>query len=479
MTTLDKAVLLAAVALFGAASADAQSALLTLPDLSQHARLTQRIGLTDITIDYHRPLVAGRKIFGALEPYGEVWRAGANYNTTFEISDSLRVEGHVLPKGVYGLHMIPGASSWVIIFSNNSTSWGSFTYDSTEDALRVRVAPQTIPHVEALTYSFDDPKPSSVVLTMRWDNVAVPVRMEIDTPHLVAQRLRLQLRGRAQTEWQAWEEVANYLLENSLDASEALRYANQSIQIEDRFENEVTRARALRALGRAAEADSAQAKAITMGSQAQVYSFARTLQRLGQQRAALQIFLQDSRKHPGTWTSHLEAARIAVAASDYPQAIVETKAAITLAPTAMKAPLEQVLVQLQNGVDINREVRASDMTVRDTIESYYERLGQRAGWDAVFADDVAFTNFASPVRRVAGKEAFLQATRRFYGSVGSLEVRELVVDGAYACALVRYEVQPPNGAPPFESHVAEFFTVDDGKIGAFAICFDTAPYPKS
>lgn len=123
--------------------------------------------------------------------------------------------------------------------------------------------------------------------------------------------------------------------------------------------------------------------------------------------------------------------------------------------------------------------RDNDMAVRHTVERYYDRLGQRAGWDAVFSDDVVFTNFASPVRRVTGKDAFLQATRRFYGSIGSLEVRELVVDGAYACALVRYEVRPPNGAPPFESHVAEFFTVEDGEIGAFAICFDTAPYPKS
>ena len=119
------------------------------------------------------------------------------------------------------------------------------------------------------------------------------------------------------------------------------------------------------------------------------------------------------------------------------------------------------------------------MTARQTVERYYERLGQRTGWEALFSDDLVFTNFASPVRRVAGKDAFLQATRRFYGSIGSLEVRELVVDGAYACALVRYEVRPPNGAPPFESHVAEYFTVDDGQIGAFSICFDSAPYPKA
>src|SRR5690349_10506162 len=157
-----------------ASSAKAQSALLALPDVSQHARVTQRIGLTDLTIDYSRPLVAGRKIFGGLQPFGEVWRAGANWNTTFQTTDSVTIDGHALAKGVYGVHIIPRETSWIIIFSKNATAWGSFTYDSTEDALRVFVKPQTIPHQEVLTYSFDDPTSNSVVLTMRWAEVAVP-----------------------------------------------------------------------------------------------------------------------------------------------------------------------------------------------------------------------------------------------------------------------------------------------------------------
>jgi ketosteroid isomerase-like protein len=119
------------------------------------------------------------------------------------------------------------------------------------------------------------------------------------------------------------------------------------------------------------------------------------------------------------------------------------------------------------------------MTVRETVERYYERLGQGTAWDSLFADDVVFTNLASPVREATGKATFLQATRRFYGSIDSLEVRELVVEEDRACALVRYHVRPPNGAATFESHVAELFTVKDGRIGAFSICFDTAPYPKS
>src|SRR6266496_5508511 len=151
------------------AGVKAQSAILNLPRVSQHARFTQRIGLTDITIDYHRPLVKGRKIFGGLQSYGKVWRAGANDNTLFEVSDPVTIEGHPLPKGVYGLHMIPGETSWIIIFSKNSTSWGSFTYDQAEDVLRVTVTPQTIENHETLSYDFDDPKPDSIVITMRWE----------------------------------------------------------------------------------------------------------------------------------------------------------------------------------------------------------------------------------------------------------------------------------------------------------------------
>lgn len=118
------------------------------------------------------------------------------------------------------------------------------------------------------------------------------------------------------------------------------------------------------------------------------------------------------------------------------------------------------------------------MTTRATIEGYFTRLAERDGWDAYFADDLVFTSLTSPPRTITGKPAVLEATRRFYGSIARLDVRELLVDGDRACALTRYTVAPPNGAPPFESDVAELFIVRDGRIGTFTICFDTAPYPR-
>src|SRR5215471_15227065 len=132
----------------------AQSAVLDLPRDSQHAQITQKIGITNITINYHRPLVKGRKVFGGLQPYGQVWRAGANENTTIEFTDPVAVEGNPLAAGTYGLHMIPGEQEWTVIFSKAATSWGSFTYDQKEDALRVAVKPQASEFHEALTYDY-------------------------------------------------------------------------------------------------------------------------------------------------------------------------------------------------------------------------------------------------------------------------------------------------------------------------------------
>jgi tetratricopeptide (TPR) repeat protein len=332
----------------------AQSALLNLPDASQHARVTQRIGITDITIDYHRPLVRGRKIFGGLQAYGQVWRAGANYNTTIEFSDPVTVEGQPLPKGVYGLHMIPGETSWVVIFSKNSTSWGSFTYDKAEDALRVTVKPQPIENHEALSYDFDDPRPDSALITMRWERVAVPFKVEVNTPEIVRQSLRNQLRARAQYEWQAWEEAANYLLSNKLSAEEAAKYADRSIELEDRFENEMTKSHALSALGRKEEALAARDKAIAKGTQLQVHGYGRGLQLQGRQEEALELFRGNIKKDPNSWVGHNEAARVAVAKGDFNTAVKEMKLAAAGAPESLRAQHLDLVRRLENGEDINK-----------------------------------------------------------------------------------------------------------------------------
>jgi ketosteroid isomerase-like protein len=117
------------------------------------------------------------------------------------------------------------------------------------------------------------------------------------------------------------------------------------------------------------------------------------------------------------------------------------------------------------------------MTTKDTIESYFRHLERKDGWDALLAEDIAFTSFTSPIKRVSGRAQYLEATKRFYSSIASVEVRDVIVDGERACALTRYRIQRP-GAAAFESDVAEVFGVRDGKIRSLDIYFDPAPFPK-
>ena len=133
-----------------AQTATGETLMLNLPRASQQALVSQRIGITDITVNYHRPLANGRQVWGKLVPYGQVWRAGANENTTITFSDPVTIEGQSLDKGTYGLHMIPGESEWTIIFSKDFKDWGSFTYKQDDDALRVKVKSQPAEMHDAL-----------------------------------------------------------------------------------------------------------------------------------------------------------------------------------------------------------------------------------------------------------------------------------------------------------------------------------------
>jgi hypothetical protein len=160
--------------------------------LSLNANVSQRLGTdTDITITYCRPGVKGRKIWGELVPYGLApgnkyskdkpfpWRAGANENTTIEFKKDLLVEGNKLPAGKYGIHMIPSEKDWIIIFSKNNSSWGSFSYNQDEDALRVTVTPVKAPFQEWLVYGFDDLAGTSATAFLQWENLKVPFKIKL------------------------------------------------------------------------------------------------------------------------------------------------------------------------------------------------------------------------------------------------------------------------------------------------------------
>jgi len=338
----------------GAAICSAQSVLLDLPRDSQHSVLTQRIGITDITINYHRPLVKGRTIWGKVVPYGEVWRAGANENTTITFTDPVRVEGQLLAGGTYGLHMIPGESEWTIIFSKVYSAWGSFTYKQDNDALRITVKPQPVDFHELLTYDFDDVKKDSAVATLRWERIAVPFKIAVDVNETVKASLHNQLQGLWQYTWEAWDDAANYLLANKFDLEEALQYEETSIRTEPRFDNFLTKSQILDAMGRKDESQAAQNQALARATAAQLYFWGRQLQQQGKQDQAFDFYRQAAKKDPNDWAVHDATARIFSAKGDFDNALKEMKMARDGAPDNQKIFFEPNLKKLEAKQDINK-----------------------------------------------------------------------------------------------------------------------------
>jgi hypothetical protein len=190
MKHLTSLLVIVTLLMLGSVSASAQQQP-QKPRQSLKASVMQRIGLaTDIKIDYSRPGVKGRKVWGELVPYGMApgnkssnnkpypWRGGANENTTISFSTDVTVDGQKLPAGKYGMHFIPSKTTWIIAFSKNDTSWGSYTYDEKDDALRITVTPVKAPFQEWLEYGFDDLMAQSAVAYLHWEELKVPFKIK-------------------------------------------------------------------------------------------------------------------------------------------------------------------------------------------------------------------------------------------------------------------------------------------------------------
>jgi hypothetical protein len=338
-----------------AQTATGETLMLDLPRQSQHAQITQRIGITDITINYHRPLANGRQIWGKVVPYGQVWRAGANENTKITFSDPVTIEGQPLDKGTYGLHMIPGENQWTVIFSKTSAAWGSFSYKQDEDALRVTVKPQTAELHDALAYDFDDLKPDSAVITLRWDKVAVPFKVAVNVNDIVTASIHRQIRGLNQYYWEGWDDAAGYLLANKIDLDEALKDEDQSIQAEERFDNLLNKSRILDTMGRKDAATEFRNKALEKASAVQLYVYGRQLQGEKKQEEAFALYRSNAKKFPDYWTSHVGLARVYSSQGDFDNAVKEMQAALTGVPDdANKSAIENYMKRLKSKDDINR-----------------------------------------------------------------------------------------------------------------------------
>jgi hypothetical protein len=328
---------------------------LNLPDASQAATIKQRVALTDVTIDYHRPLVNGRKIWGALVPYGQVWRAGANENTTFEITDPVTIEGQALAKGRYGLHMIPTADTWTIIFSKTTTGWGSYSYKQDEDVLRVTVKPRALTdNEEALEYEFEDLKATSATVTLKWEKMAVPFKIAVSDQTTLT-NIEAQMKGRGQFTWQAPDEAATFCLTHNLNLEEGLKWADMSIANEERFDNLSTKVDLLKALHKDDDANKTWAKAMEKATSVQLYSYGRRQMNSKKLDEGLNILKEVAKRWPNDIYGHLAQSRLKSSTGDFPGAAEEMKKAQSMATSdAQKTALQPLIDRLSAKQDINK-----------------------------------------------------------------------------------------------------------------------------
>lgn len=232
----------------------------TTPRPSPNASVTQTIGITEVTIDYSSPGVKGRKIWGDLVPFGKVWRTGANEVTSITFSDPVKINGNILSEGTYGIHTIPGESEWYIIFSGDTKVNDPSTFNEKKEKLRIKVTPQVHEFTERLIFTFSDVTENSGIVNLIWEKVKVSFKVETDTKELTLEKARKLV------DWNTPMQAAQYCLNNNINLSEAVKWIEASVLLNENYWNMRIRARLLEKIGRKDEAVSSLERAITLGN---------------------------------------------------------------------------------------------------------------------------------------------------------------------------------------------------------------------
>ena len=176
--------------------ASAQELRMKIPASSSGQRIEQDFGLGTISVKYYRPNTKGRKIFNGIEPYGIVWRTGANNATVIHLTDTIQVEGHALQPGAYSLFSIPDANEWTVIFNKNIDQWGAYSYDEKQDVLRVKVKPAKLTtRVETLTIQFADVHEEDCLLQILWENTGINLHLTTDVDNRIMANIQEAMKG--------------------------------------------------------------------------------------------------------------------------------------------------------------------------------------------------------------------------------------------------------------------------------------------
>lgn len=346
---------------------------------NQKASVSQWIGPVEVNVTYNSPKVTAPdgtdrrgKIWGGLVPYGMTtdtfgtcgdecpWRAGANENTVFRVSHDVKVEGQPLAAGSYGLFMVPGPEELTVVFSKNSTSWGHYFYDAKEDALRVKVKPRKAPYTHWMTFDFVERKPSEATVALRWDELEVPVRVEVaDVDGLYLAEIRNQLRNSTGFSWESWEQAAQFCLARKTNLPEALKWAEHaatpSFSGQENFRtlSTLSQAQAANGMADAAKATMQKATAHPTATAVDLHMYGRQLQAQKKTDEAVAVYLLNEKKHPGQWPVEVGLMRAWSAQGKPKEALAAAKRALAQAPDdGNRSNLKGMIEKLEAGKPI-------------------------------------------------------------------------------------------------------------------------------
>ena len=356
---------------FGAASmlvalfftAFVTQAQINAPRGSQHATVSQRIGTSDITINYSRPSVKGREIWGKLVPYGmnnlgfgnaktSPWRAGADENTTISFSHDAKIEGKDIKAGTYGLHIeVKEGDKATLILSHDINSWGSYFYDPNNDALRVDITTNKVPHKELLTYEFNALTPTSAVTSLVWEKKEFPFTVEFDVTEIVLDEFRDKSRGQLGFVRQNWEQAARFSLNNGGDLNEALGWVDGAISgnfySQKTFNNLALKGQILQKMGKTAEYTALMQEAASIADMNQLNILGYQMMNGKDYDTALKFFKLNVKNNPTNANVHDSLGECYKTMGDKKNAIKYLKKSLSLDPPAnVKANSEKLLAEL-------------------------------------------------------------------------------------------------------------------------------------
>jgi hypothetical protein len=350
---------------------------------NQVSSVHQWVGLVELSVTYSSPDVHAPdgtdrrgKIWGPgnLVPYGYhtegfgtcgakcPWRGGADVNTVFRTSHDVLVEGKKLAAGAYGMHFLPGENEWTVIFSNDSTSWGSFFYEESKDALRVVAKPTKAAYREFLTYEFTDRQRDKATLELAWEELALPIHIAVpNVDEISVEKIAQELNSSPGFDWRNWQQAAEFLLQKNLRLDLAETWARAAVEgrtfvSQENFRTLATLSRA-QAANKKPEAQATLLRALNHATAmpTDIHQVGRSFQAEGNFPKALEVFELNAKRFPNQWPVNVGLMRGYAGVGQTAKALLYAKKALAQAPDEQnKQNLTRLIGRLEKGEDINR-----------------------------------------------------------------------------------------------------------------------------